>query len=407
MARVLLALGSEHQLLAREVSLWGHVVIAEVSSPIDAELALELGAEVIIVTAALLERALLSAADRSGARPLVVAASAAERTRAEHLGALELVHPVEDLERLNRLLAGAHLAPAAASPGGALLITVCGVPGSPGASTLAFNLAAELAEHRRVSLIDLDCYAPALSALCGADVETPGVAAAARLVEVDAFSEAEFQRLSVTVAPGVRLLSGLIALEHWPQLSAERVSGMLQAVRAWSDVVVVDAGALRDRFDEALNDPFAPRRSASQSVAIELADRLVVVGAADPISLARLVRAWAGLEDSRQADLVINKLRAASLGVNPSGQARSVCREFLGLEPAALLPFEQRSSDEALLRAASLGEVAARSPLRRAVREFAHSLLPSANAADPPPGRPRRQSRLKPDRTAKSAARPA
>ena len=65
-------------------------------------------------------------------------------------------------------------------------ICVWGPTGSPGKSTLALNLACELASSgKQVLLIDLDTYSASIGTLIGVAEPGPGVAAAARLARSD------------------------------------------------------------------------------------------------------------------------------------------------------------------------------------------------------------------------------
>ena len=79
--------------------------------------------------------------------------------------------------------------------------------------------------------------------------------------------------------------------DRWPELRVAAVEDILRLSRGVVDHVVVDAGFAVEDDEELSYDTAAPRRNASTLTALESADHLVVVGAADPVGLQRLVRA--------------------------------------------------------------------------------------------------------------------
>lgn len=261
---------------------------------------------------------------------------------------------------------------------------VWAAPGSPGASLVASQLANELAGRGRICLVDLDLCSPSIAPMWALTSPTPGVAAACRLAGTGSLSATEFERLAVVGPDGERVLTGLGALEHWPELTAARVAALVTALREWNDVVIIDTGGLFDTRGESVEDPYLPTRSAPQRAAWQLADRVIAVGSADPIGLARLVRAWHASPDLPTPEhLVVNRLRAGALGMGPSAQVRAVCRQFIGRVPDLELPDDAASCDKVLLHAAPLSQVAPRSALRRALADWAHTLWESSSSSPP------------------------
>ena len=93
------------------------------------------------------------------------------------------------------------------------------------------------------------------------------------------------------MCPGLRVLTGIPRPERWTELRAPSVAHVLTIARRLARFVVVDCGFAIEDDEELSYDTLAPRRNAATLTALESADELVVVGAADPIGLQRLVRA--------------------------------------------------------------------------------------------------------------------
>ena len=93
------------------------------------------------------------------------------------------------------------------------ITTVWGPHGAPGRSTVAIQLAVELARRgRRTALADADTVAPSLALLLGMDDDAPGLAGACRRAGTGALDPAELSRLSVRLLAGgteVDVLAGL------------------------------------------------------------------------------------------------------------------------------------------------------------------------------------------------------
>lgn len=111
------------------------------------------------------------------------------------------------------------------------VITVRGPHGAPGRSTVAVQLAVELARAGRgTALVDADTVAPSLALLLGLSDDAPGIAAACRRAELGGLDHAELTRLANTVetsAGAIDVLSGINRPSRWPELSATRLEAAL------------------------------------------------------------------------------------------------------------------------------------------------------------------------------------
>ena len=152
---------------------------------------------------------------------------------------------------------------------------------------------------------------------------------------------------------------------------------MLATARGVADVTVVDCGFCLETDEELSFDTVAPRRNGATLAVLDGADLVLVVGAADPIGMQRLVRGLGDLRDAEVAtptEVVLNRVRG---GVVPGDSARELSEaleRFAGRTPAALLPPTARALDAALAGGRLLSESSPNSPLRHAVRELAAAL---------------------------------
>lgn len=255
------------------------------------------------------------------------------------------------------------------------VIAVWGPAGSPGRSTLAVELAVELARGgRHVGLIDADSHAPSLALSLGLADEAPGFAAACRQAELGRLEPRELTRISAPIAtPGVDVLTGLNRPSRWPELSGPRVEAALAVCREWADHTVVDVAAPLERDEEIMSDLDGPRRNAATLAALRAADLVVAVTAADPLGISRFLRAHADLRAAIGATpvaVVANRLRAGALGIDARGQVRRTLDRFGGIEDVWFVPLDARGADAALLAARPIGEIAPRSAIAAAVRRF-------------------------------------
>lgn len=330
---------------------------------------------------------LVALCDRSGVR-IVPLGSGAEAEHAVSLFGLESLRPL-DIEawRLAEILV-APLDPAreAGRPKDPRSIVVWGPAGAPGRSTVATELAVELARGgRRTALVDADSHAASLALALGLPDEGPGFAAACRQAEFGSLDAAELARISLPLGrTSVDVLTGINRPSRWPELSQTRVRSALETCRSWADFTVVDVAAPLERDEEIVSDLAGPRRNAATLAALESADAVVAVVSADPIGISRFVRAVPDLRATIGASelrVVANRLRPGTLGVDARGQVRRTIERFTGIRDVWFLPQDARSADAAILAARPIAEVAPKAPLTLAVRRFVGEALVT------PPGR--------------------
>jgi len=340
---------------------------------------------------------------RAGVGTLVVAADPGDHERLARLGAHRVLAPGA-LADVGALAAEAASGPdgyddptvpapdrADASPGPARagrVLVVWGPAGAPGRTTVAVGLAAELAVRSGDALLlDADPYAGAVAQHLGVLDDVSGLLAAARLANAGGLDPTTLAAVARTAADGLRVLTGLPRADRWSEVRPAAWAEVLDTAARLAGHVVVDTGF---SLEDAGEDPFAPapRRNGTTLGALERADEVVVVGAADPVGLARLAR---GLVDLREV-LPATPLRVAVNRMRPSlgwseREVAGMVEGFVGPVPTVFLPDDRTAADRALMAGRSLVEEGP-SPLRDAVAGLAAAVL---GQAPPAGGRLRRR----------------
>lgn len=269
------------------------------------------------------------------------------------------------------------------------LVVVWGPAGAPGRSTLALGLADEAARLGVSSLlVDADVYGGVLAQMLGILDESPGLAAATRLAGSGALDVGSLAKVSWSVGPMLRVLTGITRAERWPELDGGSVEAVLDVARSLARFIVVDVGFCIESDEEISYDTMAPRRNAVTLIALQAADTVVCVGGADPVALQRLVRALGELRDVAPdvtPTVVINRLRKRVIPGNPRVEVATALRRYAGVESPTFLPDDATATDSALAVGKTLAEVAGGSPLRAGIVGLARSL------AGVPEGRRRRR----------------
>jgi MinD-like ATPase involved in chromosome partitioning or flagellar assembly len=335
--------------------------------------------------------------DRHGVRVVAVADAAAEE-RLLGLGVAEVVPP--GLEGLSEALGrGGRVAvpvPATADPPTALhpspqppgteppepdpggpgrLTAVWGPTGAPGRTTVATTLAADLAARGRSTLlVDADPFGGTVAQHLGVLNQVSGLLAAARLANAGELTPAGLAGACRALDDRLRLLTGLPRPDRWVEVREAAFQQLLDQAVELAPHVVVDVGF---SLEEPAPDAFAagPSRNLMTRAALERADEVVVVGAADPVGLARLARGLVELRDLLPATplvVAVNRTRP-SLGWS-RGEVAAMVEQFVRPVGIRFLPEDQEAVDRALMAGRSLVEEGG-SPLRLAVAEVADLLL--------------------------------
>lgn len=268
------------------------------------------------------------------------------------------------------------------------VIAVWGPTGAPGRSTVALNIAAELADlGAQTLLVDADVYGGSIAQLLAMLDESSGVLAAARSANVGALDAQMLARQCRQLGPSLRILTGLPRADRWPELSAATADAVLRVARSMVACVVVDCGFCLELDEELSFDTAAPRRNGATLHMLASADVVLAVGAADPVGLGRLARAVVDAGTALpgiRLEAVVNRMRP-SLGWAEL-EVVDMVERFTGRRPVAVLPEDRSACDDGLVHGRTLIESAPRSRLRAEVRTLASRLT-----GVQPPAMPRRR----------------
>lgn len=256
------------------------------------------------------------------------------------------------------------------------VVAVWGGAGAPGRSVLALGLSAELARLSAPTLlIDADVYGGASAALLGLIDESSGLLAATRAANTGTLDTPTLARHARTVSPQLRVLTGLPRADRWTELRPALLRDVLDVARGLCAFTVVDCGFALEADEEISYDVAAPRRNGATLEVLQDADLVVVVGAADPLSLGRLIRAVHELSvvvPGVRPYVVINRVRE-SLGWSVADMVQTVSRAT-GVSTVRTLPDDRQACDKAIVHGRTLTEVASDAKLTRAFASMAAEL---------------------------------
>lgn len=283
-------------------------------------------------------------------------------------------------------VAGAVVAPPVREdpPSAGRVIAVWGPVGAPGRSMLAGNLAAEAAEAGVPTLlVDADVYGGVQSSAFGLLDESPGLAGACRLAANGRLDLTELTRLVWAVGPALRLLTGITRADRWPEIRPSSLPAVLAVCRSMARLTIVDCAFCLEADEEITFDTVAPRRNGATLAVLADADEVLVVGAADPSGMERLVR---GLAELREAvpeavpTVVLNRARRSAASAEESAAALA---RFSGLPVRVSLAEDRTATDKAWQLGVPLLQAAPGSALRKGIRLLAAALA-SAGVPAPP-----------------------
>ena len=347
-----------------------------------------------------LDPASVSHLRRHAVRPVVVTSSASHdldvREHAQRLGVATVVGAGE-LASLPQVVttveddggtrphpldhAGTGPEPDDARDADGRVVAVWGPAGAPGRTTVATALAAELARRRSpVVLADLDPYGGAVAQHLGILDEVSGLLSAARLAAADQLDD-RFASVCRGIGEHLAVVTGLPRADRWREVRPAQVERLVERARSHGHVVLDTGFCLED--DAGSDFGGRPARNALTLTALEQADEIVVVGAADPVGLTRLAR---GLVDLREVSgttpvrVVVNRMRA-SIGWSEKEIAGMV-EGFTRAAGLHFLPEDRIGLDRAVVAGVPLGE-AGESSLGHAAAALTDAVFPGSVEASP------------------------
>jgi MinD-like ATPase involved in chromosome partitioning or flagellar assembly len=260
------------------------------------------------------------------------------------------------------------------SSGASKTVAVWGPAGSPGKSTVALNLACELAlTGASVFLLDLDLVAPSLAQMLGLTEHPAGLAAACRLAAQGRFDIVQLERLSVRVAAGkqsVALMTGITSSSRWPEVTSESLVAVLELASQHFDYLVLD---LASSLEPGLRQSHeAIERNQATGLALSLAEFVVAVCGADPVSIERFLASEPLVRQSAAGEVLIlvNRLRKSVLGPSAKAQITETLARLANLSVHAFVPDDPAVCDQALLEAIPLALSRRSSGAKQAIAMF-------------------------------------
>lgn len=256
------------------------------------------------------------------------------------------------------------------------VVAVWGPTGAPGRTTVAVNLASELACVGSVLLVDADTYGGAVSQALGMVDEAPGIAAVARVaLHGDEIGDA-VRRYAIEVKSSLRVVSGITQPSRWSEVSSVAVEPMLQAFRSEADITVIDCGFGIEGSRIEGRDPVCSGVGRDDATCAVLAgsDLVVVVGSAEPLGIQRLVRSLGDLSDGfpdRPRMVVVNRVRSSVSGIRPAHAVADILARYSSVAEVWVIPDDPKACDAATLAGQTLSESAPRSSSRRAIEVIA------------------------------------
>lgn len=265
---------------------------------------------------------------------------------------------------------------AAGKPQIGKIIAVWGTHGAPGRSTLALALAAYLNEQGSTILVDCDINAPSQVQLLGLPEDSSGLASAARLATHGELDSTRLVQTLLSAKADLQVLTGLGRSGRWRELPVASMNKVWEVCRHTAEYTVVD---LSGGLEEERVEDFAmePDHDAVAAALLEQADLTLIVGAADPVGIRRLIQL---LNSNRQAvggrsQVVVNRVRSSTAGADPNSAIGSVLARYTSASDIVYVPADYRLFDKALMQAQPVAVVESRSAAAKSIAKLAKLVM--------------------------------
>jgi MinD-like ATPase involved in chromosome partitioning or flagellar assembly len=251
------------------------------------------------------------------------------------------------------------------------VVVVHGPNGAPGRTLLATTLAAMRARSSPTVLIDVDPQAGAIAQSLGVLDEVSGLLAAARLANAGGLDRESFARCRRRISQQLDVLTGLPRADRWMEIRSGVIAQVLELSRGVGDVLVDSGFSLEDDTDFGR----AVGRNQATIDSVAEADRIVLVGGAEPVGLSRLTRSLVGLADHSEAPIhvVVNRMRD-SLGWKKQ-DIQDLILTYASPSSIDFVPFDLSNLDKSLISGKSLVELGS-SPILKALEPVVRRMFP-------------------------------
>lgn len=250
------------------------------------------------------------------------------------------------------------------------VIAVWGPKGSPGRSTIAVELAAELAAtEAATALVDADTYGGDLVQMLGVAEEVPTLVWACQIA---ARGDAEplLAGLRRSGADGPVLVPGITRADLWRDIGEFAWRELIALLRESFAHAVVDIGFCLE--DDSAAYAVGEGRNAIAREAVRSAHAVVAVCRCDPVGLKSFLWAYQPLADLVEEDRVFVVANRVAPGDETS--VAELLRRHTGKRPVAYIPDEPALFRAAVGKGMAVRELAPSSHVVRVVRDVASRL---------------------------------
>jgi MinD-like ATPase involved in chromosome partitioning or flagellar assembly len=249
-----------------------------------------------------------------------------------------------------------------------VVIAITSPYGSTGKTTVAINIALELAaEKARVLLIDGDTRGPAVANHFLLSEQPAGLAAALRIATQQRFDFDQLERLSFQFQKStLRIMPGSQDLPL-QAIDESAIAMLLDTARSGFEYTVIDLGCLNPHSES--------RQDFLTSSILSLADRTVLVCLADPIGIFRLLSAEESIAALPSApNLVMNRVRNSVIA-SARREIGITLQRLSSLEPKAFLPDDPVHIDQAVRTGVPATSLSRSGSFRQALTGFVRAEL--------------------------------
>ena len=246
------------------------------------------------------------------------------------------------------------------------VVAVWGPKGAPGRSTVAIELAAEIAaQGTATALIDGDTYGGDIAQMLAIVEELPTIVWAAQSAAEGCLdADAIATMLKRTAPNGPVLLPGINRSELWNDISRFGWTRLLEAFAASFELTVIDVG-----FGLANDDRNQHDRDRLARQTILDADHVIAVCRADPVGLKTFLWSMESLRELRSLDDVI--VVANQVAPGDSDEVRYILKKHVGKRPLITLPRRHNDVRTAVDRGVPIREVKPAGEIVGQIRELA------------------------------------
>jgi len=249
------------------------------------------------------------------------------------------------------------------------VVAVWGPKGAPGRSTIATELAAEIAATEpRTALIDADTYGGDIAQMLAVVDELPTIVWAAHAASEDRLDENALRStLRRAGADGPVLLPGINRSELWTDISTYGWSRLLDVFAASFAFTVVDVG-FGIEFDERMQH----NRDRLARQTIGSADYTVAVCRADPVGMKTFLWAIERLKELRSLEEVY--IVANKVAPGDADEVAYVLKKHLGKRPVVCLPTRHADARAAVDRGVTFRDIKPSGEFTSAIRDLASGI---------------------------------